>query len=246
MPPTDGHHCFEKGGHTVSAFVLLVEDDLDLAGAIKMGIEDEGVRVEHAADGTMGLARAASGEHDLVILDVRLPGLSGFDICRELRRTSNIPVLFLTARGSETDKVVGLELGGYDYLAKPFGMRELRARVRALLRRAHAQPWEEKRIRVHDLLILPERQSVYRGRERLSLTASEYQVLLTLARHPGMIFTREMLMEALWQTDRNTGSPLTVNVHVRNLRAKLGDDPENPRYIVSVRGVGYKLREEGL
>lgn len=239
-----GHHCFGKGGRSVSVVVLLVEDDRDLAEAIKMGIEDEGWRVEHAADGSTGLARAASGEHDLVILDVRLPGLNGFDVCRELRRTSNIPVLFLTARGSETDKVVGLELGGDDYLTKPFGMRELRARVRALLRRAHAQPGEEKRIRVHDLLILPERQSVYRDRERLPLTASEYQILLTLAQRPGMIFTREMLMEALWQTDHNTGSPLTVNVHVRNLRAKLGDDPENPRYIASIRGVGYKLRGE--
>lgn len=228
----------------MSAFLLLVEDDLDLAEAIKMGIEDEGWRVEHAADGTTGFVRAASGEHDLVILDVRLPGLSGFDLCRELRRTSNIPVLFLTARSSETDKVVGLELGGDDYLAKPFGMRELRARLRALLRRAQLQTREEKRIRVHDLLIMPERQSVYRGRERLALTASEYQVLLTLAQRPGMIFTREMLMEALWQTDHNTGSPLTVNVHVRNLRTKLGDDPENPRYIASVRGVGYKLQEE--
>ncbi len=233
-----------KGGRAVSAVVLLVEDDLDLAGAIKMGIEDEGWRVEHAADGVTGLARAVSGEHDLVILDVRLPGLNGFDVCRELRRTSNIPVLFLTARSSETDKVIGLELGGDDYLAKPFGMRELRARVRVLLRRAQTQPGDEKRIRVHDLLILPERQSVYRDRERLSFTASEYQLLLTLSRRPGMIFTREMLMETLWQTDHNTGSPLTVNVHIRNLRAKLGDDPENPRYIVSVRGVGYKLREE--
>ncbi|WP_072915958.1 response regulator transcription factor [Desulforamulus aeronauticus] len=225
--------------------VLLVEDDLDLAEAIKMGIEDEGLRVEHVSDGTTGLARATTGQPDLVILDVRLPGLSGFDVCRELRRNSNVPVLFLTARSSETDKVVGLELGGDDYLTKPFGMRELRARVRAMLRRAHTQPGEEKRIRVHDLLILPERQSVYRNQERLALTASEYQVLLTLAQRPGMILTREMLMEALWQTDRNTGSPLTVNVHVRNLRSKLGDDPENPRYIVSVRGVGYKLREEG-
>ncbi|SHK73437.1 two component transcriptional regulator, winged helix family [Desulforamulus aeronauticus DSM 10349] len=229
----------------MSAMVLLVEDDLDLAEAIKMGIEDEGLRVEHVSDGTTGLARATTGQPDLVILDVRLPGLSGFDVCRELRRNSNVPVLFLTARSSETDKVVGLELGGDDYLTKPFGMRELRARVRAMLRRAHTQPGEEKRIRVHDLLILPERQSVYRNQERLALTASEYQVLLTLAQRPGMILTREMLMEALWQTDRNTGSPLTVNVHVRNLRSKLGDDPENPRYIVSVRGVGYKLREEG-
>jgi len=229
----------------MSAFLLLVEDDLDLAEALKMGLEDEGWQVEHIADGAAGLTRAGSGEHDLVILDVRLPGMNGFDICRALRRTSNIPVLFLTARGSETDKVVGLELGGDDYLAKPFGMRELRARVRALLRRSRPQPEEEKRIRAHDLLILPERQAVYRGQEHIMLTASEYQVLLALARHPGMIFTREMLMEALWETDRNTGSPLTVNVHVRNLRAKLGDEPEHPRYIVSVRGVGYKMQEEG-
>jgi DNA-binding response OmpR family regulator len=228
----------------MSAFLLLVEDELDLAEAIKMGIEDEGWQVEHVSDGTNGLSRAESGEHDLVILDVRLPGLNGFDICRQLRLSSNIPVLFLTARSSEMDKVVGLELGGDDYLAKPFGMRELRARVRALLRRANTQPGEEKRIRVHDLLLLPERQSVYRGKQRIQLTASEYQLLLALAQRPGMIFTREMLMEVLWQTDRNTGSPLTVNVHVRNLRAKLGDDPEVPRYIVSVRGLGYKLQEE--
>lgn len=208
-----------------------------------MGIEDEGWQVEHMLDGISGLSRAESGEHDLVILDVRLPDLNGFDLCRKLRRTSNIPVLFLTARSSETDKVVGLELGGDDYLAKPFGMRELLARIRALLRRANAQLSEEKRIRVLDLLLLPERQSVYRGNQRIQLTPSEYQVLLTLAQRPKMIFTREMLMEALWQTDHNTGSPLTVNVHVRNLRAKLGDDLENPRYIVSVRGVGYKLQE---
>jgi two-component system response regulator MtrA len=226
------------------AFLLLVEDDLDLAAAVKMALEDEGWQVEHAADGETGLRRAESGEHELAILDVRLPGINGFDLCRQLRRSSNMPVLFLTARASETDKVVGLELGGDDYLAKPFGMRELRARVRALLRRASAQPADEKRIRVHDLLILPERQSVYRGQERLPLTASEYQLLLTLARRPGMIFTREMLMDTLWETDHNTGSPLTVNVHMRNLRAKLGDEPTVSRYIVSVRGIGYKLNEE--
>lgn len=228
----------------MSALLLLVEDDSDLAEAIKMGIEDEGWQVEHVSNGISGLCRAESGEHDLVILDVRLPDLNGFDLCRKLRQTSNVPVLFLTARNTETDKVVGLELGGDDYLAKPFGMRELLARIRALLRRSTAQQGEEKRIRVQDLLILPERQSVYRENQRIQLTPSEYQVILTLAQRPGMIFTREMLMEALWQTDHNTGSPLTVNVHVRNLRAKLGDDPENPRYIVSVRGVGYKMQEE--
>lgn len=229
----------------MAACVLLVEDDRDVAGAVVMALEDEGWRVEHVTEGSQGLCRAASGEHDLVILDVRLPGLSGFDICRELRRTTNVPVLFLTARDEEMDKVVGLELGADDYLAKPFGLRELKARVRALLRRSRlGTDCGEKRLRIHDLLILPERRSVYRGAERLHLTNSEYVVLVTLAQRPGMVFTREMLIEALWESDRNTGSALTVNVHVRNLRDKLGDDPEAPRYIETVRGVGYRLIRE--
>jgi DNA-binding response OmpR family regulator len=229
----------------LDALILLVEDDQDLAEAIRLGLEDEGWRVEQTADGTTGLHRALSGEHDLVILDIRLPGMSGLDLCRQLRRTSNVPVLFLTARGTETDKVIGLELGADDYLAKPFGMRELRARITALLRRAREFPAEERRLRVHDLVILPERQIITRGEERIHLTASEFQLLLTMARRPGKVFSRQALMDVLWQTDRNTGSPPTVNVHIRNLRAKLGDDPEKPRYIASVWGVGYKCLEEG-
>jgi DNA-binding response OmpR family regulator len=229
----------------VAGYLLLVEDDYDVAEAVRMALEDDGWQVEHVADGQSGLARAAQGKHDLVILDVRLPGMTGFDLCRELRRVSNVPVLFLTARGAEMDKVLGLELGGDDYLVKPFGVHELRARIRAVLRRTQPQPDQEKRIRVHDLLILPERQAVYRGDEHICLTQSEYTLLVTMAARPGMVFTREMLMDALWRTDRNTGSLLTVNVHVRNLRHRLGDDAENPRYIVTVRGVGYKLREEG-
>jgi len=228
----------------VSEHLLLVEDDQDVALAVTMALEDEGWKVEHAPDGTSGLRCALSGDHDLLILDVRLPGMNGFDLCRELRRTSRVPVLFLTARSEEMDKVVGLELGGDDYLAKPFGIHELKARVRALLRRAKPSVEEERKLRVHDLVILPERQSVYRGEERLHLTNSEYVLLLTLARRPGMVFTRDMLMEALWETDRNTGSALTVNVHIRNLRDRLGDDPDKPRYIATVRGVGYKLMEE--
>ncbi|HYG56665.1 MAG TPA: response regulator transcription factor, partial [Symbiobacteriaceae bacterium] len=170
--------------------LLLVEDDIDVADALVLALEDEGWRVEHVPDGVTGLRRACSGEHDLVILDVRLPGMNGFDLCRELRRTSKVPVLFLTARSEELDKVVGLELGGDDYLAKPFGMRELKARVRALLRRSKSAAEEEKRFRLHDLVIYPERQSVYRGEERLHLTASEYTLLMTLGRRPGMVFTR--------------------------------------------------------
>lgn len=229
----------------MSAHILLVEDDLDLAEAIRLGLEDEDWQVEHAPDGALGLKRAESGEHDLAILDIRLPGMSGLEICRQVRRTSNIPILFLTARGTETDKVIGLELGADDYLAKPFGMRELRARINALLRRARStSPEGERRLRVHDLVILPERLAVYRGEERINLTISEMQLLITLAGRPGKVFSRQALMDALWQTDRNTGSPPTVNVHMRNLRLKLGDNPDRPRYIESVRGMGYKLLEE--
>lgn len=229
----------------MSAHILLVEDDLDLAEAIRLGLEDEDWRVEHAPDGALGLKRAESGEHDLAILDIRLPGMSGLEICRQIRRTSNLPILFLTARGTETDKVIGLELGADDYLAKPFGMRELRARISALLRRARsASPEGERRLRVHDLIILPERLAVYRDEERINLTISEMQLLITLAGRPGKVFSRQALMDALWQTDRNTGSPPTVNVHMRNLRLKLGDNPDRPRYIESVRGLGYKLLEE--
>lgn len=228
----------------MTAYLLLVEDDRGVADAVVMALEDDGWRVEHAADGATGLKRAASGEHDVVILDVRLPGMNGYDLCRQLRRTSSVPILFLTARGDEVDKVLGLELGGDDYLAKPFGVRELRARVRALLRRRQPQLEPEKRIRTHDLLILPERRSVYRGEERIHLTNSEYTLLMALLQRPGMVFTREMLVDALWETERNTGGNLTVNVHIRHLRERLGDDPENPRYIATVRGVGYKWLED--
>lgn len=227
----------------MQAHLLLVEDDFDVADGLCMALRDEGWRVEHVATGPAGLKRALSGEFDLVILDVRLPGMDGFELCRQLRATSHLPVLFLTARGAEVDKVIGLELGGDDYLVKPFSLIELRARVRALLRRANVQLPAQQRLRVSDLVILPERQSVYRSGERIHLTGSEYTLLMTLARRPGMVFTREMLLDALWETDRNTGSLLTVNVHIRNLRERLGDDPESPRYIATVRGVGYRLVE---
>jgi DNA-binding response OmpR family regulator len=228
----------------MSANILLVEDDRDLAEAIRLVLEDEDWRVEHVDDGTEGLRRAQSGAHDLLILDIRLPGKSGLDICREVRRTSNVPILFLTARDTETDKVIGLELGADDYIAKPFGMRELRARIGALLRRASVRPEEEKRIRIHDLVLFPERQAVYRGEERIHLTLTEFNLLLAMAKKPGKVLTRTALADLLWQTERNTGSAPTVNVHIRNLRLKLGDDPEQARYIASVRGVGYMLVAE--
>lgn len=224
--------------------ILLIEDDHDVADAIRMAMADEDWHVEHVANGPRGLEEALTGRYDLIILDVRLPGMSGLDICRELRRSSLVPVLFLTAKEAEMDKVVGLELGGDDYLTKPFGLYELKARIRALLRRARPQLAGVPPVKVHDLVIYPDRRSVHRGAERIHLTNSEYLLLLTLASRPTMVFTREMLMEALWESDLNTGSVQTINVHMRNLRERLGDDADQPRYIVTVRGVGYKLGEE--
>lgn len=220
--------------------LLLVEDDQDIAAAIAMALTDEGWAVDHAVDGRAGLARGRSGEYDLILLDVRLPGMSGFEVCRELRRFTRVPILFLTARGDEVDRVIGLELGGDDYLVKPVGIRELKARVRALLRRAQAPPEAEQRIRTGDLVILPARRAIHRGEERIRLTNSEMALLLALVRRPDAVSTRESLMNALYDAELNTGSLLTVNVHIRNLRERLGDDPEHPRYIATVRGVGYR------
>lgn len=220
--------------------LLLVEDDQDIAAAIAMALTDEGWAVDHAVDGRAGLARGRSGEYDLILLDVRLPGMSGFEVCRELRRFTRVPILFLTARGDEVDRVIGLELGGDDYLVKPVGIRELKARVRALLRRAQAPPEAEQRIRTGDLVILPARRAIHRGEERIRLTNSEMALLLALVRRPDAVITRESLMNALYDAELNTGSLLTVNVHIRNLRERLGDDPEHPRYIATVRGVGYR------
>jgi DNA-binding response OmpR family regulator len=225
--------------------VLLVEDDEDLVFAVQLALEREGWKVLRAGDGVEGLAMALQFQPAVVVLDIGLPLMDGLQVCRELRQVSRVPILFLTARSEELDRVLGLELGGDDYLTKPFSVRELCARVRALNRRAGgplAEPMEH-RIAVHELTLFPERQKVLKNGREVYLTRTEFQLLLTLARRPGMIFTREELLEAVWEGESQFVVDRVVNVHVRNLREKLEDDPANPTLILTVRGTGYKLRD---
>jgi two-component system response regulator MtrA len=219
--------------------LLLVEDDPSIREVTALALERAGFRVTTSADGRDGLHRAQQGMFDLVVLDVMLPGLDGLEVCRELRRTSRVPVLLLTARTDTIDVVVGLETGADDYVRKPFEVPELVARVRALVRRGAAAP-EESRIAVGDLEIDPVRVTVRRAGQDLTLTATEFRLLLELARRPGQVFTRQILLDRVWSYDY-LGDSRLVDVAVQRLRAKIEDDPATPRRIRTVRGVGYTL-----
>lgn len=225
--------------------VLLVEDDGDLAFGVQKALEREGWAVRRAAAGPEGLRMALAESPDVMVLDIGLPGMDGFAVCRELRRTSAVPILFLTARSEELDRVLGLELGGDDYMTKPFSTRELCARVRALHRRASGRVVEaqERQIRVHELTIYPERQKLVRGTDEVHLTRTEFLLLLALARRPGRIFSRDELLDIVWEDDGPFVVDHVVPAHIRRLREKLEADPARPNLIITVRGTGYKLRE---
>ncbi|MHB9145189.1 MAG: response regulator transcription factor [Symbiobacteriia bacterium] len=227
--------------------VLLVEDDADLAFGVQMALERDGWQAARAATGPEGLRLALESAPDVVVLDIGLPQMDGLQVCREVRRTSAVPVLFLTARNEELDKVLGLELGGDDYLTKPFSIRELVARVRALHRRADGRILgdSERHLELHGLTIYPERQKVYRETQEIYLTRTEFNLLLTLARRPGRVFRREELLAAVWEGDGQFVVDHVVNVHLRNLREKLEADPTNPELVLTVRGAGYKFKEVG-
>jgi two-component system, OmpR family, response regulator MtrA len=219
--------------------VLLVEDDASIREVTALGLRRAGFRVTTAADGRGGLAHARQPVFDLVILDVMLPGLDGFEVCREIRRASRVPILMLTARTDTIDVVVGLESGADDYVKKPFEVAELVARVRALLRRAAADP-PEAVLTVGPLQIDPGRFAVRRDGTDVPLTATEFRLLLELARRPGQVFTREVLLERVWDYDY-LGDSRLVDVAVQRLRAKIETDPAHPALIRTVRGAGYKL-----
>lgn len=232
----------------MSKSVLLIEDDADLAFGVHTALSLDGWQVLRAGSGKEGLAMALAGRPDVVVLDIGLPGMDGFQVCRELRRTSSVPVLFLTARDEEVDRVLGLELGGDDYLTKPFSVRELCARVKALDRRASGRvvsAEEERRLDLHGLSIYPERQLVLRDGSEIYLTRIEFQLLYTLARRPGRIFSREELLQGVWPDQGYFVGDNVVNVHIRNLREKIEHDPANPSLVLTVRGAGYKFREVG-
>jgi two-component system OmpR family response regulator len=223
--------------------ILLVEDDRNLLDALKYNMLKEGYAVLAAADGADGLDIARREKPDLIILDVMLPSISGFEVCRILRKETSVPILMLSARADETDKVVGLDIGADDYVTKPFNLRELLARVRALLRRSETVESREESqaiVKIGDLEIDASRHRVSKAGKTIDLTPKEFDLLVHLARNKGLVLSRDQLLEKVWGYDF-PGDTRTVDVHVRWLREKVEDDPNAPKMIVTVRGVGYKF-----
>jgi DNA-binding response OmpR family regulator len=228
-----------------SSTILLVDDEDSIQKLLAYPLEREGYRVLQARDGEEALERFASERVDLVVLDIMLPKLDGLEVCKRLRAESEVPIIMLTARDDELDKVLGLELGADDYITKPFSIREFRSRVRALLRRAAVSRHVDEDgelISVEGLTIDLARRLIEVGGRRVQLTYVEFELLRILASHPGRVYSRRMLLEALWG-GADYREPRTIDVHVRHLREKLEHDPGVPEYILTVRGVGYRFRD---
>jgi DNA-binding response OmpR family regulator len=224
---------------------LIVEDERAVVRGLEYALTSEGFTVLWAETGRQALDLARGQHPHLILLDIRLPDLSGFDVCRQLRAEGRrMPILMLTARDEEVDRILGLELGADDYVVKPFSLREVISRIRALLRRAYgelADAASDERVVFGDVEVDLERLQVHRQGRRVDLTPTEFRLLRYLTAHPGRPFTREALIEGVWGYDSSVGSGRTVDVHIRHLREKVEDDPANPRWLVTVRGVGYKF-----
>ncbi len=221
--------------------VVVVEDDATLAAAVRYNLERDGYQCLVAADGARGLELVRRERPALVLLDVMLPGLDGLEVCRRIRAESSVPIIMLTARVEETDRVVGLEVGADDYITKPFGMRELLARVRAALRRAQMRPDSEtssQAVRFGRLRLDPARRELTRDGATVALKPKEFDLLWFFVRHPGRVYSREQLLGQVWGYDFPGGSR-TVDVHIRWLREKLEEEPAAPRYLRTSRGAGY-------
>jgi DNA-binding response OmpR family regulator len=225
--------------------ILIVEDERAVARGLEYGLASEGFTVLWADTGQQGLELARRQNPHLILLDIRLPDVSGFDVCRQLRAEGKrMPILMLTARDEEVDKVLGLELGADDYVVKPYSLRELISRIRALLRRAYgdlASVSEGERLTFGEVEVDLERLQVYRQGRLVNLTPTEFRLLRYLVSHPGRPFSRGALIETVWGYDSEVGNERTVDAHMRHLREKLEDDPSNPRWFVTVRGIGYKF-----
>jgi two-component system, OmpR family, response regulator len=218
--------------------VLVIDDDPGLSGLLAEYLGGRGLRVETADDGASGLERLGGGGVDMVVLDVMMPGMDGFDVLREIRRQGAMPVIMLTARGEDLDRIIGLELGADDYLSKPFNPRELLARIHAVLRRTRAAPEADEAITAAGVRVDPARREASVDGERLELTTTEFDILRVLVAAAGRVIPRERLME-LARGEEWAAYERSVDVHVSHLRKKLGDDPRKPRIIKTIRGVGY-------
>jgi two-component system OmpR family response regulator len=224
--------------------ILVVEDDPNLLATLKYNLQKDGYDVVTAVDGSEAVTTARRENPDIIVLDIMLPILDGFEVCRILRKEMTVPILMLTAKTEEMDKIVGLEIGADDYMTKPFSMRELLARIHAMLRRtrmAAAPPEDaESKFKINNLEIDPARHTAALKDSVLNLTPKEFDLLAFLARNRGIVFNREQLLEKVWGYDY-AGDTRTVDVHIRWLRKKIETDPQKPRYLITVRGTGYKM-----
>jgi DNA-binding response OmpR family regulator len=226
----------------VGTRILTVEDDERIRAAVKLALEDEGWTVDEAASGEEAVVRFLRQPSDVVLIDIMLPGIDGFELCRTIRRSSDVPIVMVTARADTHDVVAGLEAGADDYLTKPFAPKELSARIRALLRRARPMPSSHSRLVFGDLEIVPDEGKVLRAGTEVHLTKTEFRLLCELAQNPGRVFSREQLLDHVWGYGY-FGDGRLVDVHIRRLRTKVEADPANPRHVVTVRGLGYRLQQ---
>jgi len=230
-----------------AARILLVDDEQSIQTLLSYPLRRDGYDVVQATDGRQALERFDEQAFDLVVLDVMLPGIDGLEVCRRLRSRSAVPIIMLTAKSEEIDKVVGLELGADDYITKPFSMREFSSRIKAALRRAEMSRWtedggNEAPLEVGELRIDLLKRTVRVRQADAPLTFVEFEILSILARSPGRVFTRDMLLARIWG-DSAYRDPRTIDVHIRHLREKIERDPKDPEYLFTVRGVGYRFRD---
>jgi two-component system OmpR family response regulator len=228
----------------MSARILLVEDDPNLLDTLAYNLGREGYEVATAQDGEQAIETARREKPDLIVLDLMLPKMSGLEVCRILRREMTVPILMLTAKAEETDKIIGLESGADDYVTKPFSIRELLARVHAILRRSDMKGTltaeSDQILKINDIEIDPARHRATRRGEHLGLTPKEFDLLAFLAKNRGFVFSREQLLEKVWGYDY-PGDTRTIDVHIRWLRRKIESDPQRPLHLITIRGIGYKL-----
>ena len=221
--------------------ILTVEDDERIRTAVRLALEEEGWSVDEASTGEEALTSFTRNPADVVLIDIMLPGIDGFEVCRSIRRTSDVPIIMVTARNDTHDVVAGLEAGADDYLTKPFAPKELSARIRALLRRVRIPTTELSNLEFGDLKILPDQGQVIVGDKATHLTRTEFQLLIELASAPGRVFSRDELLERVWGRGY-FGDGRLVDVHIRRLRKKIEPEDAKPRYVITVRGFGYKLQ----